>query len=115
MEGQTNGQGVDASVGQSTPPPTPAPPPAPMPPTNTMAVGGDSSGGSNFFKELDWVEVGFGALGALALYFVIYYYKNKVVFEKMEKSAIQKQLDLIKNDLEQLKSSEVNEPTSGGF
>lgn len=121
MEGQTNGQGMDASVGQQAPPPiappaaptpTPAPPAAPI---STMDMG-SQGGRNNFFKNLDWVEVGVGALGALALYFVIYYYKNKVVFEKMEKSAIQNQLDLIKNELEELKSSNIDEPTNtGGF
>ena len=119
MEGQTNGQGMDASVGQQAPPPIAAPPaptPAPTPvPVSTMDMG-SQGGGDSFFKNLDWVEVGVGALGALALYFVIYYYKNKVVFEKIEKSQIQKQLDLIKNELEELKSSNVDEPTNtGGF
>jgi hypothetical protein len=124
MEGQTNGQGGDA-VQQALPPSTTTTPAAatqpaaiptpPAAPVSTMDMG-SQGGGNNFFKELDWVEVGVGALGALALYFVIYYYKNKVVFEKIEKSQIQKQLDLIKNELEELKSSNVDEPTNtGGF
>lgn len=125
MEGQANIQGVEAT-GAATPQAaaisTPAPittPASPMP-QNTMAMGSEMSsggGGSQFFKSIDWVEIGMGALGALGLYFVIYYYKNKVIFEKMEKSQIQKQLDVIKSELEELKSSHLDGTTAytGGF
>jgi hypothetical protein len=53
-------------------------------------------------------------LASLTLYFVIYYYKNKVIFERMEKSQIQKQLDIIKSDLEELKNNEINDANDGG-
>jgi hypothetical protein len=118
MDSQTNGQSVDTSGGQQAPAqPIPAPTQTTeVTPTNNPIAPMDSAsgGGKDFLKNLDWVEVGLGALASLTLYFVIYYYKNKVIFERMEKSQIQKQLDIIKSDLEELKNNEINDANDGG-
>jgi hypothetical protein len=118
MDSQVNAQGGEANVGQAPaaqPIPAPTQTPQATPPNNPIApIDGASGGGKDFLKNLDWVEVGLGALASLTLYFVIYYYKNKVIFEKMEKSQIQKQLDIIKSDIEELKNDEIYDANDGG-
>jgi hypothetical protein len=62
------------------PPPTPAPSPAPAP-MPQMAEGGSTERSSGFvdtIKNLNWVEVGFGILGATALFYAIYYFRYNI-------------------------------------
>lgn len=78
--------------------PTPTPPiEAPQPqaqaptPMATPTPTPQSSGGSvtDIFKEMNWIEVGFGILGTATLYYAIYYYRyninqNKFLIEKLQ-------------------------------
>jgi hypothetical protein len=100
--------------------PAPAAAQAPIAePTSVAAqvpVTESSEGKSGFWHKLDWVEVGFGALAALTLYFVIYYYKNKVVFEATQKSALAQQIAVMQtqiDDLEKGINTEANATTTG--
>ena len=60
----------------------PAPPPPAMP---QMAQGGSTSSGGGLkdtFKNMNWVEVGFGILGATALFYAIYYFRYNINNQK---------------------------------
>jgi hypothetical protein len=80
-----------------TPTPTPTPPieapqpqaQAPTPVATPTPI--PQSGGSltDIFKEMNWIEVGFGILGTATLYYAIYYYRyninqNKFLIEKLQ-------------------------------
>jgi len=91
--------------------PTPAPAPVPMvaQPNVQMADGGNissdtsgssSSGIAGFFKELNWMEVGFSILGVSALAYVIYYYRFKLQQDKLINNELQRQIDEIKMNLQ---------------
>lgn len=59
-----------------------APPPPAMP---QMAQGGSTSSGGGLkdtFKNMNWVEVGFGILGATALFYAIYYFRYNINNQK---------------------------------
>ena len=106
------------ATGAETPSPIQVPQPIAASPTaiaTAPQVTETGGGGGGFFSSLDWVEVGFGILGATALYFVIYYYKNKTVFEKTEKSQLQQQIDSLKTQLKDLEKGNNTENYVGGF
>jgi hypothetical protein len=80
-------------------------------------------GGSNFMdtvKSLNWLEVGAGVLGAVTMYFAIFYYRNKVFLERAifnEQNNKIDQLSIKIADLEAAKEKE-KQPTvskSNGF
>jgi hypothetical protein len=62
--------------------PTPQPTPQAVP---QMAQGGSTSSGGGFketLKNMNWVEVGFGILGATALFYAIYYFRYNINNQK---------------------------------
>ncbi len=48
-----------------------------------------------FVASMNWVEVAFGLVGATALFYTIYYYKNKLQIDKLMTNKLQKQIDEI--------------------
>jgi peptidoglycan hydrolase CwlO-like protein len=93
---------------------TPAPAPAPTPtPTATPVVAtptdtSSSSGGSSVvqtLKNLNWVEVGFGILGAAALYYAIYYYRYSIKSAKTFETDFQNKIDDINIKIADVSSS----------
>jgi hypothetical protein len=63
------------------PAPTPAPAAAPAAPAPMPAAASASSGSGTWkdaFKSINYIEVGFGALGVAALYYMIYYYRFNI-------------------------------------
>jgi hypothetical protein len=87
-------------------PPTPVAP-APAMPNVQMADGGvtsdsgssSSNGVKDFFKDINWTEVIFGALGVGALVYVIYYYRFKIQQDKLINNELQRQIDELKMNL----------------
>ena len=49
----------------------------------------------SFLSTMNLVEVGFGVLGAWALFSTIYYYRNKLQIDKLMTNKLQKQIDEI--------------------
>lgn len=88
----------------SSPIPTPTTPTQSLPMAQNM-TNMESGGATNvsswneFFKTLNLIEVGFLVLGATSLYFIIYYYNRRTMYEKNQLLDIQKQLDEIKMNL----------------
>lgn len=89
----------------ATPTPAPvtpaaaAPTPAPPPP---------SSGGNGIMqtiKSLNWVEMGFGILGALGLYYTIYYYKYSASLQKTAFNEMQNKVDELNIKVSDISSS----------
>ena len=90
---------IDTNIAASTPPATPAPAPvatapatAPMVNSTPQTMGGGSSV-LQTMKNLNWVEIGFGVLGAAALYYAIYYYKYSIKTSKAFQSEFQNKID----------------------
>jgi hypothetical protein len=80
-----------------TTPPVTAPVPqvtAPVTPT-TPTVAPTTSGSSilQTMKNLNWVEIGFGVIGAAALYYAIYYYRYSVKNNKAFQTDFQNKID----------------------
>jgi len=76
----------------AAPAPAPAAPaaPAPMP---TMPMGGGSGKITDILKRINVVEVGFGILGAAALYYTIYYYRYNLTMSKTFRTEIENKVD----------------------
>ena len=88
------------SAPTSTPTPAPTPAPAPQvqsaPPVSTMAEGGTTSSGGGIkeiVKNLNWVEVGFGVLGAAALFYAIYYFRYNINNQKSFVKTLESKVD----------------------
>jgi hypothetical protein len=66
-----------------------------------MESGGiaNNSSWNEYLKSLNAIEIGFLILGATSLYFIIYYYNRRTVFEKNQLLDIQKEIDEIKMNL----------------
>jgi hypothetical protein len=65
-------------------------------PTTIDTQSQSSGGGSSIvqtLKNLNWVEVGFGILGAAALYYAIYYYKYSIKSAKAFETDFQNKID----------------------
>jgi hypothetical protein len=90
----------------ATPSPSTTPTPTPTPdvaqPMSVMESGGttESSKGTSFFSNLNWMEVGFSILGVSALYYVIYYYRFKLKQDKMINNELQRQIDEVKMNVQ---------------
>jgi hypothetical protein len=69
--------------------------PAPITTTTPIVVSETTSGSGilQTMKNLNWVEVGFGILGAAALYYAIYYYKYSVKNNKSFQTDFQNKID----------------------
>lgn len=63
-------------------PPMAVPTPTPMATGSLVPASSGKMSVTEMLKELNWVEVGFGILGAAALYYTIYYYRYKFDYEK---------------------------------
>ncbi len=83
-------------------PPTPPVPPAPAAPAPAAPAQpaftppASSGGGDNIIdslKSLNWLEIGFGVLGAAALYFTIYYYRYNMIATKSSLDGMQNKVD----------------------
>lgn len=48
-----------------------------------------------FVASMNFVEISFGLVGATALFYTIYYYKNKLQIDKLMTNKLQKQIDEI--------------------
>ena len=48
-----------------------------------------------FVTSMNFVEITFGLVGATALFYTIYYYKNKLQIDKLMTNSMQKQIDEI--------------------
>jgi hypothetical protein len=91
-------EAIDTNVAASspapaTPPAVPATPPVATAPVSTTP---QTSGGNSVLqtmKNLKWVEVGFGILGAAALYYAIYYYRYSIKSSKAFQSEFQNKID----------------------
>ena len=82
---------------QAVAPPAPMEYVPPSPAQQQVQAGGDSgvpkSSAMDFFKEIDWVTVGFMTLAAIGLYYNIYYHRRKIKEEKTAYYDIQRQID----------------------
>jgi hypothetical protein len=69
-----------------------------QPTANPMPSMSDAPSGMTFkafVTSMNWVEVTFGLVGATALFYTIYYYKNKLQIDKLMTNSMQKQIDEI--------------------
>lgn len=48
-----------------------------------------------FVASMNFVEISFGLVGATALFYTIYYYRNKLQIDKLMTNKLQKQIDEI--------------------
>lgn len=106
----------------TTPAATPAPvTPAPATPvvSSTPQTMGSGSSVLQTMKNLNWVEIGFGVLGAAALYYAIYYYKYSIKTSKAFQSEFQNKIDDINikiadvsSTISDLQSRETETPSS---
>lgn len=62
-------------------------------------------------KSINWVEFGFLVLGTIAIMQIGYYYRYKLIKDKADNKAMQKQIDELENKIAGLKS---NQPTKKG-
>jgi len=92
---------ADGAVNLSAPAPVQpvsAPATSPMP---IMADGGQtSSSDSSFFKNINWLQVGFMILGSAALLQVIFAYKIQMQKTKLENERLGKQIDEVKMNVQ---------------
>lgn len=105
---------VDSGAPVVAPQPAPVAQPAPvvaapmqqMPPAQPVMPGADPAampkqdGWNEFFRTLNWVEMGFMILGAAGLYYTIYYYRYKLREDKVSNMDIQRQLDELKMNVQ---------------
>lgn len=93
----------------ATPAPAPAPvAPAAAAPTPAPYTPPPSSGGNGIMqtiKSLNWVEMGFGILGALGLYYTIYYYKYSASLQKTAFNEMQNKVDELNIKVSDISSS----------
>jgi len=77
---------------------------APVMATPIMENGGQTAttGGSisDFFKNINWLEVGFMMLGSAALIYTIYYYRVEMNKNKLANNRTAKQIDELKMNLQ---------------
>lgn len=99
--------------------PAPASAPAPAPaPTATLAPAPAPSGGggkiADIFKRSNMIELGFGVLGAAALYFTIYYYRYSMTMSKGMSADLQNKLDDLEIKVGDLQTALDRGKPSGG-
>lgn len=83
-------------------PATPAPAPA-MQPMQMQPTAGSKIG--DIFKRMNMIEVGFGILGATALYFTIYYYRYNMTMSKALANDLQNKVDDLEIKVSDLQSA----------
>ena len=88
---------MDTAAATPTPTPTPAPAPAaPAPAYNDGGTTAPTGGGGTItqtFKNLDWVQVGFGVLGSAALFYAIYYFRYNIQMNKTFVKSVEARMD----------------------
>lgn len=88
---------TSATTAPAAPAPAPAAPAAPAPapamPMGGMPMGGGSGKITDILKRINVVEVGFGILGAAALYYTIYYYRYNLTMSKTFRTEIENKVD----------------------
>ena len=109
MEGLENTSPVNATSSTTPTPNTPAPiqqvpevvtaTPMPMPTTPAK-----SESITSMLKNINWLEVGFGILGAATLYYAIYYYKYNISLNKKLVVDMQNKIDEITIKVSDLES-----------
>jgi len=93
--------GLTSATATPTPPvPAPAPAPAPAAPAApapmSMPMSMPTGGGgkiTDVLKRLNPLEIGFGILGAAALYYTIYYFKYNMTMSKTFRTDIENKVD----------------------
>jgi hypothetical protein len=68
-----------------------------------------SSSGTFNLRSLNWIEIGFGILGATALYYAIYYYRYNINQSKAFALSVQNRLDELDIKLADVNSVFLNE------
>jgi len=101
---------AEGSVNVSAPAPQVGTPAIPQvaTPTPVMANGGETSGGS-FFKNINWVEIGFMVLGSAALIYTMHYYKVQLQKNKLFQTRTSKQIDELKMNLQSVMKNKYKE------
>lgn len=93
--------------------PVAAPAPTPTPaPTTTMP---SSSGGGkivDIFKRMNMLEIGFGVLGAAALFSAIYYYRYSMTMSKTLSSDLSNKIDELEIKVSDVQSALERDRTS---
>lgn len=120
-------EGLEATITQTPPAPTPVAAPAPTPvaapatpapiaaaPIETSS-GGSSSSIKEVFQSLNWVEICFGILGSAALYSVIYYHRYMVGQHKSQYNALANQIDDMNIKLSDMDSAMSRDMIQAGF
>lgn len=97
---------TSAPVPASAPTITPAPAPAPAPSSGVKIA--------DIFKRSNMIELGFGVLGAAALYFTIYYYRYSMTMSKSMSADFQNKLDDLEIKVGDLQSVLDKGKPSGG-
>ena len=93
--------------------PVAAPVAAPVQPMGEPTSSGTSFGEA--LKSFNWVEVGFGIVGAWALYATIYYYRNRLQIDKLMNNNMQKQIDDMKITLQDEINNKQQPISNGNF
>lgn len=101
---------LQAPVAPISAPAIPAPAPVAVAPAPIAAAPMPSSdgGGSNFMetvKGLNWLEVGAGMLGAVTMYFAIFYFRNKVFIDRAIFNEQNNKIDVLTNRLTDLEAA----------
>jgi hypothetical protein len=106
-------------ISDPAPAPAPAPMPAPSPAPAPYVPAEPAQSGtslSSFFNSLNWVEVGFGMVGAAALFYTIYYYRYKLQIDKLMSNNMQKQIDDMRITLQdEIKNKQQPSDSYGNF
>jgi len=91
----------------AAPAPAPAPTPAPAPAMQPMQMQQQTAGSKigDIFKRMNMIEVGFGILGATALYFTIYYYRYNMTMSKALANDLQNKVDDLEIKVSDLQSA----------
>jgi hypothetical protein len=71
-----------------------------MPGGAPMASPPAGDGITAFFKSVNWLEAGFCILGALGLYYTVYYYRYKLKEDKVANHDMLRQIDEVKMNLQ---------------
>lgn len=108
--------GLTSTPVNPAPASAPAPAPAPAPAATPAPMATPSTGGgklADIFKRGNMIELGFGILGAAALYFTIYYYRYSMTVSKGISADLQNKLDDLEIKVGDLQSA-LDRGKSGG-
>lgn len=97
MPQQPMAQAQAQPMPQATPQPMTQPQAMPMPaaPAPQMTSGGVAGSVNDFFRGVNWVDVGILMLGTAALYYTIYYYRIKIKAQKRELADMGNKVDMM--------------------